>query len=58
MKTKELIQYLSKLNPELEIFVFAEGKLYYPENTQEFKEGRKEFNEIGCGWLSVDWGEV
>jgi hypothetical protein len=58
MKTKELIKYLSKLDPELEIFVFVEGKLYYPENAQEFKEGHKEFNEIGCGWLSLDWEEV
>lgn len=51
MKNKELMEELSRMNPEAEIIVFAEGKNYPTLETQILDNGTI---EIGCGWAEIE----
>jgi hypothetical protein len=57
MKVKELIADLQAADPELDIVIFAVGKLYTPLETQIWEvddEGKVKEFEISCGWAERD----
>lgn len=59
MKIKELIEILKDYEENLEVVLFAEGKIYPILQVQEWIEtarnGVIHVVELGGGWLEIEW---
>ena len=54
MKVRDLISKLQKVDPDMKVVAFAEGKLFPATVTQVWKqEGEEDVFEIGCGWTEL-----
>jgi len=56
MKVKELVKLLNEMNPECDVVVFTDGKLYPTLAVQilDSDDDTETVVEIGCGWAEIE----